>query len=83
LTLTPFIADPFIEKLTLTPLIPVGLILGPMAEVHLRRALSISQGDWLVFFKQPIACTFMVITIAVLFVPWILRRRGVRLSEDD
>jgi putative tricarboxylic transport membrane protein len=67
------------------PIAPVivGLILGPMAEVHLRRALSISQGDWLVFFKQPIACTFMLLTIAVLFVPWILRRRGVRLSEDD
>jgi putative tricarboxylic transport membrane protein len=67
------------------PIAPVivGLILGPMAEVHLRRALSISQGDWLVFFKQPIACTFMVITIAVLFIPMLLRRRGVKLGEDD
>jgi putative tricarboxylic transport membrane protein len=67
------------------PIAPVivGMILGPMAEVQLRRALSISQGDWLIFFKQPIACTFMVITIAVLFVPMILRKRGVRLSEDD
>jgi putative tricarboxylic transport membrane protein len=67
------------------PIAPVivGLILGPMAEVHLRRALSISQGDWTVFFKQPIACTFMLLTIAVLFVPMILRKRGVRLSEDD
>jgi putative tricarboxylic transport membrane protein len=61
----------------------VGMILGPMSEKQLRNALSISQGDWLVFFKQPIACTFMLLTIAVLFVPMILRKRGVRLSEDD
>ncbi len=61
----------------------VGMILGPMSEKQLRNALSIAQGDWLVFFKQPIACTFMLLTVAVLFVPTILRRRGVRLSEDD
>ncbi|MGL4234301.1 MAG: tripartite tricarboxylate transporter permease, partial [Casimicrobium sp.] len=61
----------------------VGMILGPMSEKQLRNALSISQGDWLIFFKQPIACTFMVMTILVLFIPMILRRRGVRLSEDD
>jgi len=67
------------------PIAPVivGLILGPMAEVHLRRALAISQGDWSVFFTQPIAGTFMVITVAVLFIPMWLRRRGVRLSEDN
>jgi putative tricarboxylic transport membrane protein len=61
----------------------VGMILGPMSEKQLRNALSIAQGDWLVFFKQPIACGFMIATILVLFVPWILRKRGVRLSEDD
>ena len=61
----------------------VGMILGPMSEKQLRNALSIAQGDWLIFFKQPIACTFMVATIAVMFVPIILRKRGVRLAEDD
>jgi len=67
------------------PIAPViiGLILGPMAEKQLRNALSIAQGDWLIFFKQPISATFMTLTIAVLFVPLILRRKGVRLSEDD
>jgi putative tricarboxylic transport membrane protein len=67
------------------PVAPViiGMILGPMSEVHLRRALSLSQGDWWVFLKQPIACTFVIIAVLVLFVPMILRKRGVRLSEDD
>jgi putative tricarboxylic transport membrane protein len=61
----------------------VGMILGPMSEKQLRNALSISQGDWLVFFKQPISCAFMIATLLVLCVPYFLRRRGVRLSEDD
>jgi putative tricarboxylic transport membrane protein len=67
------------------PVAPViiGMILGPMSEVHLRRALSISQGDWLVFLKQPIACVFIMISVLVLFVPMLLRRRGIRLAEDD
>lgn len=61
----------------------VGMIMGPMAEKQLRLAMSISQGDWLVFFKQPISATLMATTFVVLFVPFILRRRGIRLSEDD
>jgi putative tricarboxylic transport membrane protein len=61
----------------------VGMILGPMSEKQLRNALSISQGDWTTFFTRPIACTFMVITLLVLFVPMFLRKRGIKLSEDD
>ncbi len=39
------------------PIAPVmiGLILGPAAEQHLRRALSISQGDWTVFLTRPLS----------------------------
>jgi putative tricarboxylic transport membrane protein len=67
------------------PVAPViiGMILGPMSEVHLRRALSISQGDWTAFLTQPIAATLLVLSALVLFVPLILRRRGIRLGEDD
>ncbi len=61
----------------------VGMILGPMAEKQLRLALGIAQGDWLVFFKQPISAALMGVTLLVLFVPFLLRRRGIRLSEDD
>lgn len=61
----------------------VGMILGPMAEKQLRLALSISQGDWLVFFKQPISATLMGATFLILFVPYVLRKRGIRLAEDD
>ena len=40
----------FVLRAIDAPVAPVmiGLILGPAAEQHLRRALSISQGDWTV-----------------------------------
>ena len=53
----------------------IGLILGPLAETQLRRALSISQGDFAVFFSQPIAAALLAVAAAMLTVPWVLRRR--------
>jgi len=53
----------------------VGLILGPLAETQLRRALAISQGDATVFLTQPISATVLAITAAVLIVPRLLKRR--------
>jgi len=53
----------------------IGLILGPLAETQLRRALSISQGDFAVFFTQPIAAALLAVAAAMLMVPWVLRRR--------
>ena len=53
----------------------IGLILGPLAETQLRRALSISQGDFSVFFTQPIAAGLLALAAGMLVVPWVLRRR--------
>lgn len=61
----------------------VGMLLGPMAEKQLRNALSISQGDWLVFVTQPISASFLALTLLVLIVPHLLHARGIRLQEDD
>ncbi|MFN7101528.1 MAG: tripartite tricarboxylate transporter permease [Pseudorhizobium sp.] len=60
------------------PIAPVvvGLILGPMAEQQLRRALSISQGDATVLFTSPIAATLLVLALVALVLPMILRARG-------
>ena len=44
------------------PLI-LGLILGPMAEQNLNRALLISHGNWTVFFTRPISLAFILVTI--------------------
>ena len=60
------------------PIAPVviGLILGPMAEQQLRRALAISQGDVTVLFHSWIAISLWVLAIAAVVVPMIMRARG-------
>jgi putative tricarboxylic transport membrane protein len=59
----------------------IGLILGPMAEQHFRRALSISQGDLTVFVRQPISAAILALALAALVVPiiigWTRSRRAV------
>jgi putative tricarboxylic transport membrane protein len=52
----------------------IGLILGPMAETQLRRALAISQGDITVFVSRPISATFLALTLVLLVAPVLVRR---------
>ncbi|MFN3326080.1 MAG: tripartite tricarboxylate transporter permease [Bryobacteraceae bacterium] len=58
----------------LGPLI-LGLILGPMMESNLRRALVLSRGDWTTILTKPIALFFIVATIASLLWPLLRRLR--------
>jgi len=60
------------------PIAPVvvGLILGPMAEQQLRRALAIGQGDWTILLHSPIAITLYVLAAAAVLVPLWFRLRG-------
>ncbi|MCZ8153372.1 MAG: tripartite tricarboxylate transporter permease [Rhodobacteraceae bacterium] len=60
------------------PIAPVvvGLILGPMAEQQLRRALSISQGDPMTLVQSPIAAVLLALAAVALILPMILRARG-------
>ncbi len=56
----------------------IGMILGPLAEQELRRALTISQGDWTVFLTRPLSATLIAIALLALAGPqiWaILQRR--------
>ncbi|MEZ5419126.1 MAG: tripartite tricarboxylate transporter permease [Vicinamibacterales bacterium] len=59
------------------PLVPavLGLILGPLAEQHFRRATAISQGDYSVFLSRPISAALLLAAAAVLLTPLVLRRR--------
>lgn len=52
----------------------IGLILGPINEAALRRALSASRGDWMVFFGNPIFLAFLGLTILSFLLPLIRRR---------
>lgn len=62
------------------PLAPVilGLVLGPLMEKNLRRALALSGGDWAVMFSSPLAVTLWILALAALLGPWVLgaRRRA-------
>ena len=58
----------------------IGLILGPLAETQLRRALSISQGDWTVFFTHPISAAVLALTAVLLLAPLVLRRMRRRAA---
>ena len=60
------------------PIAPVvvGLILGPMAEQQLRRALAISQGDATALVHSPIAITIYALAILAVLLPFIMRMRG-------
>lgn len=44
----------------------LGVILGPIAEKNLDRALQLSRNDWSVFFRRPIALTFILLSIGMI-----------------
>lgn len=57
------------------PAVPVvlGILLGGNMEVSLRRAMVLSDGDWMFLFSTPIAIGFWVAAILGFFVPIFLR----------
>ncbi|WP_019140119.1 tripartite tricarboxylate transporter permease [Noviherbaspirillum massiliense] len=59
----------------------VGLILGPMAESQFRRALQVSLGDHLVFFKHPFSATLIGIAVLALMAPLVFK--GLRRFQGD
>jgi putative tricarboxylic transport membrane protein len=65
----------FVMRCTDIPVAPtiIGLILGPLAEQQLRRALAISQGDMTVFVTRPLSATLLAVALIVLLAPPLLR----------
>jgi len=57
------------------PLAPVvlGLVLGPLMERNLRRAMALSGGEWGVLFDSPISLTLWALALASLAAPAVLR----------
>jgi len=65
------------------PVAPVvlGVILGPLAEQQLRRALQISQNDPTVLVSSPFSATLLAVALLFLVVPPVLRRWEKRTEE--
>jgi putative tricarboxylic transport membrane protein len=62
----------------------LALILGPMMEEYLRRALIISRGDPAVFFQRPISCGILLVAVAALaaaLIPAIRAQREKTFQE--
>lgn len=60
-------------------LLLLGFVLGPLIETNLRRALLVSRGDPMIFLERPIACGFVIATLALILLPlaqriWPFRR---------
>src|SRR6185369_13072325 len=51
----------------------VGMILGPLAEAQMRNALSIGEGKWSVFVERPVSAVLVLIVLAVLLLPRLMR----------
>lgn len=65
----------------IAPLI-IGVILGPVAEQQLRRALAISDGDPIALVHSPFSIACYVIVIAVAIVPRFLKKWERRTAEE-
>ncbi|MFY0760710.1 tripartite tricarboxylate transporter permease [Metabacillus dongyingensis] len=59
----------------IAPLV-LGLVLGPMIENNMRRALTISNGDYSIFFSRPLSVSFLILTALWLLIPVFMKKRG-------
>ena len=56
----------------------IGMILGPLAEAQMRNAVAIGEGSWTIFVTRPMSLTLVVVVLAVLAMPRMLRWRQKR-----
>ncbi|WP_435169265.1 tripartite tricarboxylate transporter permease [Falsirhodobacter sp. 1013] len=67
------------------PIAPVvvGLILGPMADSQLRRALQMSLGDPMVLFQHPGSAIMITIAVIALVAPFLFRSLAKFRQDED
>ncbi|MCZ8538188.1 tripartite tricarboxylate transporter permease [Paenisporosarcina quisquiliarum] len=66
----------------LAPLV-LALVLGPMIENNMRRALTISNGDFSIFVSKPLSLVFILAAVAWLVVPLIMKLKGRNVIIND
>ncbi|MED4584664.1 tripartite tricarboxylate transporter permease [Brevibacillus choshinensis] len=62
----------------MAPLV-LGLVLGPMIENNLRRALTTSNGEFSIFIEKPVSLVFLIIAVLWITVPLIMKMRGKKV----
>ena len=64
----------------------LGMVLGPLMEENLRRALLISRGDWTVFLTRPLSATLMAMAAFLLvlaILPSLRKKRDEVFVESE
>ena len=64
----------------------LGFVLGKLMEEYLRRAMTISRGDWTVFFTRPLSLSLLIVAgilLVIVFLPAIARKREEAFAGDD
>ncbi|MEN3794639.1 tripartite tricarboxylate transporter permease, partial [Fulvimarina sp. MAC3] len=67
---------------SLAPVI-LGFVLGGLFENNLRRALSISGGDWTILVTSWNSVALYILTIAIIAVPLVYGRYKASRAEGD
>lgn len=63
----------------------LGLVLGPMIENNMRRALTGSNGDFMIFLNKPVSLGFLIAAALWMLIPILLKMKGkkVIINEED
>jgi TctA family transporter len=64
----------------------MGFILGELMEEYLRRALTISRGDWGVFIDRPLSATLLgmaVLLLLIVALPFIRKKRDQAFAGEE
>ena len=61
----------------------LSLVLGPMIENNMRRALTISNGDFMIFLREPLSLAFLIIAVLWMIIPVILKMRGRKVIVNE
>jgi putative tricarboxylic transport membrane protein len=61
----------------------LALVLGPMIENNMRRALTISNGDFGIFFSKPLSLVFIIAAAAWLLIPLLLKLKGRSVIVEE
>jgi putative tricarboxylic transport membrane protein len=70
------------------PLVPVilGILLGNLMEANLRRAMTISDGDWTALFASPLSIGLWVVAIVGFVLPILVGKRlkkRIHMAKED
>jgi putative tricarboxylic transport membrane protein len=62
----------------------LGVILGPIAEVQIRRGLTASNGSFMPLITRPVSLIFLILAVFVLIYPYYQRwrRKRKRVMEN-